>query len=379
MNKRIPTALCCALMLGASASWACTSAIVAAKANPSGRPMLWKNRDTSTIDNKVEYVKGNKDNFSYVALFNAPDSLLLEAWQGMNEAGFAIMNTASYNLKDDDVQAEEMDREGFLMTEALRKCRTVDDFAALLDTLPRPMGVEANFGVIDAYGDGAFFETNNHSYVRYNLSDSPDGVLVRTNYSYSGRPEEGFGFNREANACKLLQPYREKGELTPELFTENLSRSFWHDLLQRDFADGSFHWAVDQDFIPRYKSTASVVIEGCRPIRKGADVPEGLIEKQYIMWTALGYPPCAEVIPVWCSEDGVDERLTGSLPGGHSQMGDLVKARRDEVFPIHKGNGEKYIDMTKLFNKEGTGYVQTIVPKNLETYRKVKAKRDATK
>ena len=31
---------------------ACTSAIVSAKANPYGRPMLWKHRDTSTKDNK---------------------------------------------------------------------------------------------------------------------------------------------------------------------------------------------------------------------------------------------------------------------------------------------------------------------------------------
>lgn len=33
--------------------------------------------------------------------------------------------------------------------------------------------------------------------------------------------------------------------------------------------------------------------------------------------------------------------------------------------------------MSKLFNKEGTGYVQTLVPKNLETYRKVREIRDA--
>ena len=146
-----------------------------------------ENRDTSTIDNKVEYVPGKNGDHSYVALFNAADKNLEEAWMGMNDAGFAVMNTASYNIKDDKVPNKEMDKEGFLMTHALRTCVTVDDFAKLLESLPRPMGVEANFGVIDASGNGAFFETNNHSFVRYNLSDAQNHVLVRTNYSHSGR------------------------------------------------------------------------------------------------------------------------------------------------------------------------------------------------
>lgn len=64
-------------------------------------------------------------------------------WTGSNETGFSIMNTASYNLKDDDIK--EMDQEGNLMRKALRVCKTVQDFEHFLDTLPRPMQVEANF------------------------------------------------------------------------------------------------------------------------------------------------------------------------------------------------------------------------------------------
>ena len=135
------------------AAFPCTSAIVSASANPSGRPVLWKHRDTSTIDNKVEYVAPEKGAFGYVALFNASDRDLREAWMGMNDAGFAVMNTASYNIKDDRVPQKKMDKEGILMTKALKTCRTVDDFARLLDSYPRPMGVEANFGVIDASGN----------------------------------------------------------------------------------------------------------------------------------------------------------------------------------------------------------------------------------
>lgn len=378
MIKRYPAFICFALMAVATAL-GCTSAIIGADANPYGRPLLWKNRDTSTIDNKVEYVEGKDGNHSYVALFNANDKNLEQAWMGMNDAGFAVMNTASYNIKDDKVPEKDMDREGYVMTIALQTCRIVDDFAKLLETLPRPMGVEANFGVIDAYGDGAFFETNNHSFIRYNLSEAKGHVLVRTNYSHSGRPNEGYGFIREGNACHLLEPYAHTGEITPELLTETVSRSFWHDLKKKDYALGEDRWVIDQDFIPRYKSTATVVIEGCKPIARDIVPTPKFIEDQYIMWTGLGYPPCSEIVPVWCAPEGVDPELRGLLPNGHSAMGDKVKARRDEVFPIHKGNGDKYIDMIRLHNADGTGYVQTLVPKNLETYRVVREKRDAKK
>lgn len=375
MIKQISILLCC-LLQSVGIALACTSAVVGAGANPSGRPMLWKNRDTSTIDNKVEYVPGKNGEHAYVALFNAADRKLQEAWMGMNDAGFAVMNTASYNIKDDKVPAKNMDKEGILMTKALKSCVTVDDFENLLKSYPRPMGVEANFGVIDAYGNGAYFETNNHSYVKYDLKDDPDQLIVRTNYSHSGRPNEGYGFVREANACHILDPYAAKGEITPELLTETVSRSFWHDMKKRDYSNGPDQWVIDQDFIPRFKSTATVVIEGCKPLKPGEKPDEDFIARQYIMWTGLGYPPCSEIVPVWCKPDGVRADLRGNGPNGHSEMGDKVKARRAEVFPITKGNGEKYIDMTRLFNEEGTGYVQTLVPQNIEVYRTVREKRD---
>ena len=77
---------------------ACTSAIIGANATPDGRPLLWKHRDTSTIDNKVEYITSKEGEYNYVALFNADDKRCEQAWIGMNDVGFAVMNTASYNI-----------------------------------------------------------------------------------------------------------------------------------------------------------------------------------------------------------------------------------------------------------------------------------------
>ena len=360
------------------ALFACTSAIIGAQLNPYGRPLLWKNRDTGQPNNKIEYIPAENGRFAYVALFNSPDSLLSEAWMGMNEYGFAVMNTASYNLKADDVPQKDMDKEGLVMTRALGICKTVDDFASLLDSIPKPMGVEANFGVIDAYGNGAYFETDNYSYTRFNLSDSPDHFLVRTNYSHSGRENEGFGFVREANALHLLQPYVESKSVAPEVFTECLSRNFYHDLLGRDMSMQGEEWVIDQDFIPRFTSTASIVIEGCPPLKEGEELHPDFLTSQYIMWTGLGYPPCSEIEAVWCSPEGVPEDLKGISPAGNAPQCDVVLKRKAEVFPIEKGNGNKYIHMPALFNEDNTGYVQTLVPQNLETYSKTRERRDKT-
>lgn len=354
---------------------ACTSAIIGADMNPYGRPLLWKNRDTSNFDNKIEFIPSTDNSFSYVALFNASDSLLNEAWMGMNEYGFAVMNTASYNIKDDDIPQKDMDKEGVVMTKALKSCKTVEDFAILLDTLPRPMGVEANFGVIDAFGNGAYFETNNHSFVRYDLKDSPDHVLVRTNYSHSGRDNEGFGFIREANANHLLKPYIDYKAVTPEVLTETLSRSFYHDLLKKDFSSTPEQWIIDQDFIPRYTSTATIVIEGCKPLETEEPLNPEFLKDQYIMWTGLGYPPCAEIFPVWCKPEGVVVSLRGDSETGRSAQCDLVLKRKAEVFPITKGNGNKYINISKLFNQEGTGFATELREKNLKTYNTIRVQR----
>lgn len=355
---------------------ACTSAIISAEMNPYGRPILWKHRDTSTIDNKVEFVAEKPGEFSYVALFNAGDKELKEAWMGMNEVGFAVMNTASYNIKDDNVPESGMDKEGLVMTKALKSCRTVDDFANLLDTLPRPMGVEANFGVIDAAGNGAYFETNNHSYKRFDLKDAENGVLVRTNYSHSGRPNEGFGQIREANACYLLAPYIETKSVTPEVLTEELSRTFYHDGKKQDFTLNHAKSTLDEDFIPRYKSTATVAIEGCKPVKDVNTVTPDFVEREYVMWTGLGYPPCAEIRGVFCSKDGVDADQRGSLPNGHSPLADKARTMRDKVFTSSKNGKKKYVNIDGLYNKAGTGYTQEIKKVNEKNYKIVRERRD---
>ena len=338
--------------------YSCTSAIVSGEKTKNGRPLLWKHRDTDEENNVIDRIAATLHTFEYVALYNASDSMRREAWMGFNSKGFAIMNTAVYNLKNDTVT--EMDKEGRVMTEALKYCATVDDFENMLKSMPKPLGVEANFGVIDALGNGAYFETSNYEYVKFDLKDSATGVLTRTNYAYSGRIDEGKGYIREQNELALLKPHVDSCNVTPELFTEMLSRSFYHSLIDEDFTHGGKKWLVDQDFIPRISSTATIVIEGVLP---------GENPLLTTMWVGLGYPPCSEINAVWLDDNGIPDGLKGSTSDGHAPLCDSALLRKKEVFPIKRGSGSHYLDLSKLYNAEGSGYCQVLLKKNREAYK----------
>ena len=359
------------LLAGALGALACTSAIISGSKTASGRPLLWKHRDTGCPDNRVELIKAHDNCYEFVAIFDATDPCDTAAWTGFNETGFAIMNTASYNLNNDDIPESQMDREGVVMKLALEHCATVDDFEQLLLSLPMPLGVEANFGVIDAQGHGAYFETGNYCFKRFNLEDAPNGVLTRTNYSYSGRPDEGMGYVRETSEKYLLAPHIDAADFTPALFTEEISRTFYHSLLGKDFTHSGDEWIVDQDFIPRRLSTASIVIEGVSP---------GESPALTTMWIALGYPPCAETFAARLgAAGGVPVELNGTTPDNHSPQCDIVKERKAQVFSIERGNGQHYLNLSKLYNNAGTGYCQQLVKKNLEMYKREYEKRNALK
>lgn len=301
----------CLFIFSSTHCRACTSAIVSAKVSRDGNPMLWKHRDSSKSDNYVDTVNCPDHRFDYIALFNAEDSLKREAWAGVNRSGFAIMNTVAGNLKKN--KPEWADREGLVMTAALRSCTTVEDFQLLLDSLLRPLGVQTNFGVIDANGNGAYFETDDTGYRRYSLDESESGILIRTNFSCSTKAKGGYGYDRYDNATAKLSPAAAERNITPELFTETLSRDFYSvktgDAL-KNHANGTF---TDDGFIPRPTSVSSLVIE---------ITPEGPV-----MWTMLGFPPVALTVPVTFSN--IPEAMRRNPMTGHSDECDAAIARKN--------------------------------------------------
>ena len=164
-------------------SMACTTAVISGKSTKDGRPILWKHRDSESYQNKLRLF--NDGAFTYVGLINSNDNKGDQIWGGNNEFGFAIMNSASFNLREDK-DAKFKDQEGVIMKKALQSCKTLEDFEKLLSNLPKPMGLEANFGVIDAKGGAAYFETNDNGFVKFDANDNkvaPNGYIIRANYS----------------------------------------------------------------------------------------------------------------------------------------------------------------------------------------------------
>lgn len=325
-------ALLPALVAATICADACTSMIVCGRASDSGRPLLWKHRDTGADNNFIERVEATDSTFGYVGLFNAGDSTLSEAWMGMNDAGLAIMNTASYNLMPDT--AAYKDREGAVMSLALARCRTVDDFEGLLESLPKPMGVQANFGVIDASGGAAYFETSDHEWTRIDAGDTPPGVLIRTNYSVTGMPEGGMGYIRYNTAAHLADEAVKNGCVSPELFTETLSRSYYHSLTGHDYMAEDEGIVANLDFIPRDISTSSIVVEGVNSTDSCS---------RMVMWAALGYPPCAAVKAVTLTEIPDDFRPSPST--WRSEACDRACGLFRTAVPYSSGSGPKYVDL----------------------------------
>lgn len=318
---RRPIMLVAAVLLGAAAAVACSSMIVSAAASANGRPMIWKNRDTGAAGNFLHRVEA-PGRIGYVGLFNDADTLCTdEAWMGVNDAGFAIINTVAYNLAPND--PAWTDREGFVMARALQTCRCVDDFAALLDSLPRPMGLRTCFGVLDAEGRGAYFETDDYRYARYDLADAKEGVMVRTNYAYSGstvgietsRPDNDFcswGYVRHRDVVDILGPQIATGSLTPASFVGEasdtavleafaagkichsadaafggVSRALYNARTGFDMATSNADTVADEgEMVPRRSTMASIVIELPAP-GEAAEFSEPVI------WAVLGYPPVA--------------------------------------------------------------------------------------
>jgi hypothetical protein len=338
-------------------SFACTSAIITGKITPDGRPLLWKHRDTGEDNNRIQFFKGKK--YDFLGLVNSPDTSGI-VWAGTNSAGFSIINTASYNLKEDNIK--EMDMEGVIMFEALSQCKNLEDFEKFLNNRKKPLRVEANFGVIDAEGGAAYYEVNNQKFTKVDANDpkiAPEGYLIYTNFSYTGRMNEGMGYIRFRTASDIVSKQAPFRNITPQWIFNNLSRSFYHSLLGIDLLKPEFSpekgsgWVIDQDFIPRKISTASIVFQG---IKKGEN-PE-----MTIMWTILGYPPAGIAFPLWVKAgENQPSVMVKSSNSNNAFACDQALRLKNLTFSLKRGNGSKYMNFNLIYNSKNGGYMNRTI------------------
>ncbi len=340
---------CWIAVTGAPPAAACTSAVVGPEASVTGTPLLWKNRDTPVLANKVVYI--DESPYDYLCLANAEADSGRSCWAGLNSTGFAIMNTATYNVPT--LEGEVHDREGVIMADALRSCRTVDDFERYLEVNLGPeLGGNANFGVMDADGGAALFEIHNHDIVRMDAADEPADYLVNTNFARSGAEGKGHGYLRFERATELFAAFP-PGGVDPETILHSFSRDFDNPLIDEPsladaagFPMGESVWINSRDCIDRPLTASTVVLVG-----RSADRPA-------TMWVIPGEPVTAAAVPLWVEAGRSPKAM---YEGDRAPLWQESRRIKNDIRPSTEGHTADYIDLARLDNAEGTGYLPDLL------------------
>ncbi|MFA6618481.1 MAG: carcinine hydrolase/isopenicillin-N N-acyltransferase family protein [Candidatus Neomarinimicrobiota bacterium] len=340
-----------------SGLFACTSAIISGKATPDGRPLLWKHRDTGSLENKLVFI--TESGFDFLGVANATDLKSEEIWMGMNEKGFAIMNTASYNINEGLSLDIERDQEGIFMRQALESCANLHDFELMLDRTSGKRGIDANFGVIDARGNAAFYETGFYEHTKFDVNDpeiAPEGYLIRTNFSFTGKGDKGVGYIRYDATSAL---FAKQNEFTPEFIMKEATRNMDHGLLINDIGNtklpkdlGDVKMLDFQDYIIRYYSASVLVVQGTQP---GEDPGNA------VLWTILGFPMTTMVTPVFFSKEIDLPQVLTTQSTDAPFLSAASIALKDEFFPVKFDDKKNYIDVSKIKNRKKTGYMQRVM------------------
>ncbi len=346
------------LFLAAGKTLACTSFIVSGKATKDGRPLIFKNRDTGDANNVVVVVQGER--YRYMGIAASWDKKPVDIWGGHNEAGFAIINTAAYNMNG--CEGKDTDNDGRVMRRALEVCRTLADFEHLLDSLPLPLGLNSNFGVLDGEGGCAYYETGDYKYVKFDANDpqkAPDGYLVRTNHGMTGCRDIDRGVERFMAITDFMAEAHRKENIDCEYLIANVPRYLTHGLTKQNLYEqlpkdeNNTRFIHFSEFIPRYITSSALLVQGVKP---------GETTSHTVSWTNIGWP-CASVAIPLVLEEGVP--LPSIVQRGENDKSWLCNKsieQKKKVFSLKRGNVRDYIDLSKLVNAAGTGIVQQIMP-----------------
>lgn len=356
----------------------CTVAVVSGKATPDGRPLLWKNRDTSALPNKMVLLKGSK--YSFIGIVHPLDKEPKNVWSGINSEGFAIMNSASTDLSEREGMVG-MSENGMFMKRALGECSDVADFERLLEETNGKRQVGANFGVIDANGNACFFETRNSSYVKFDARDprvAPQGYIIRTNYAFTSPVKNGGGgYIRFERISKLFQTASAENRLNVPFILQEAARDLVNEKLHSyPLSDPK----ASDPATPLYINTTDTINRNTTvsvTLFHGAPSPN----KAYLstMWVLLGQAVCTAAFPLWAYAEGVPEVAGGE---GTAPLNDLAIALGNYLYPDTRGHMQQYLNVTRLLTYGGNGVLNRIIPienKVLEKTEKLLAKWESQK
>jgi hypothetical protein len=332
---RTSLVIACFCIGSAAPSFPCTTAVISGRATVDGRPILWKNRDTQQTLNEVVLFNDDKG-YETLAVVNAGNRSAI--WMGVNEAGLCIENSVTRDLAHPK-DVEGPGNGGFMLM-ALRRCATVEEVRRLLEETDKTgRSTCANFGVIDACGGAALFETSRNAHVMFDANDprtAPEGIVVRSNFSLTGQsfdappsPEQladVYSGERYLRACHLMSAVA--GD---ELDLRYVLRHCARDMADAECvpfpgtvngADGSLPEFISTgNTISRTTTVSYAVFHG---VRSGED------PLLTTMWLGLGDPKFTVAVPCWVAADVVAAELQGKKKGG--PLGQASTALRERYY-----------------------------------------------
>ena len=337
----------CLRMLG------CTVMIVAPSATEDGRPVLFKNRDSANaymVDIRIDHQEG----FKFIAQYALREDSWEGPWSGFNEAGFCIANSLSYNYSGSEYASMNKD----IIDMALRHCETASEFEQLIDRLEKPVDVRANYAVIDAHGNAAFYEVGPYGYTKYDANDpqtTPGGVLIRTNYSLAGDLDRKVGEDRWKAAEIFVSEAMASHQFNWRYILQNLPRYLVHSNGTDLYAAAPATWNDERQtdfdgYIPRHSSTNAMLMQG---------VKAGESPLLTVCWSITGPPMATVALPLFLTTNNILPGKTMKA-GSNSWLCEKGQALKSIIFPYQENN-TKLRDLSKLYNRDGTGIMQKIV------------------
>ena len=282
INKAISVTIF--ILLINTALFPCTIGIIRADLSDSGRPMIWKTRDSGFTINYPVY--NDSGIYAFTGLIHNFD--LDKTWAGVNNQGFAILNSLS-----NDLPGSSATQNGNLMTYALSNFANIYEFEAYLDeTNQKGRYTKGNFAVVDAFGNAAMYEIANNVWFKFDVNDelqAPEGYIVRTNFSYTG--QSSYGIERYNRSNTIIRGMVGNNFTVQQLAVMHFrdfsdAESNPYDIPFYNYSLGSFGYININRSICNNTSTAAIVIEG---INSFDQVP--------VMWTATGFPATTPLLP----------------------------------------------------------------------------------
>jgi hypothetical protein len=318
----------------------CTIGVALGRATSDGRPLLWKTRDNNEApDNTIKYDTKSTYKFIYVA--NAGTTS--DAWMGVNELGFAIINSA---ISDLPTTSKGLGN-GTLMKYVLGSCKTVVEFENYLKaTNITGRATQANFAVIDATGAAAIFETGGSVYYKYNAEDTENGYIIRTNFSFNGGSNKGI--ERYIRSTDLINTFYAGDTLNHKSIIRYQMRDFSDDNSDPVAIPFTGRWSPEtpEGYVHCDKSI-------CRTSTVSASVIQGVLSNESpclsTMWTMLGHAATTVSIPYWPVSDPPVEAK------GNPKSVICNNANEIKKFLFDIPDKKDYINTVKLHDGNGGG------------------------